>query len=519
MGMKKRFVLGSAALVLAMVLPVGVSVFSGYQEYLAATSPFVLSNEQKAEIADRVSLNGNPVGVLCTGVRLESYSNLETLKLRSEAKAVCDYVAELVPGVVTWVNSKLTLMESTAGKVEISVRNGALPENYVSAGIEACKLRDQRIIRRQPNNVGFPLQRDVIPTVGVAKLLVVPVSFSDAGPEPVLLPWAKQQVEKMVEWYEYFSQGKLSFQVQYLDDWVELSTSSTDYSSVKGTANVAPTAADLLRNARQREFAQRVVNGIGDSADFTDLDAMITIFPRSALGINTSILQRGITVSTPDGRQTIMVWGSGQEVAVNQDKEWALYAHELMHSQGLALHAPGNGSEFGIGQNQYARGATPNGWEMFRAGWLEDSQVACLDAESLVGGAQIVNLGALEIVDGGQKLAVIRLSDNKAIVVESRRATGYSESFTGLNGIIAYAIDVTKDNDRASESTGDRGNDPNFDKWGYLLAPEGTKDVLSSTSGSEKFIIRQGVVVTHAGVTIELVVSADFDSLRITRTP
>lgn len=517
MGMKKRFVWGAAALVLVMVLPVGVSVFSGYQEYLAATSPFVLSNEQKAEIAESVSLNGNPVGVLCTGVRLESYSNLENLRLRSEAKAVCDYVSELMPGVVTWVNSKLTVMESTAGKVEISVRNGALPESYLSAGIEACKLRDQRVIRRQPNNVGFPLQVDVIPAVGVANMLVVPVAFSDAGPEPSLLPWAREQAEKMADWYEYFSQGKLSFKVQYLEEWVELGVPSSDYSSVKGTANVAPTAADLLRNDRQREFAQRVVNGIGGSADFTDLDVLVAVFPRAAAGINTSILQRGVSVSTPDGRQNIVVWGSGSDVAGNQEKEFALYVHEFLHSQGLALHAPGNGSAFGLGQNQYARSSVLSGWELFRLGWLVDNQVVCLDAKSLDSGEQVVNLTALENADRQQKLLVIRLSGTQAIVVESRRPIGYSEGFPELSGIVAYLVDVTKDNDRSRESSGDGGNDPAIDKWGYLLAPEGTFGTEVSTQGSEKFIIGQGDVVKYGGVRVQLVVSEEVDSIKVVR--
>ena len=52
--MKKRIVWGAVALVTAIVLPIGVSVFSGYQDYLAATKTFVLSPEQKAEISKTI---------------------------------------------------------------------------------------------------------------------------------------------------------------------------------------------------------------------------------------------------------------------------------------------------------------------------------------------------------------------------------------------------------------------------------------------------------------------------------
>ena len=514
--MKKRFVWGAAALVLAIVLPSGVSVFGGYQEYLAATSPFVLSDEQKAEIAETVARNGNPVGVLCTGVRLESYSNLENLRLRSEAKAVCDYVSELVPGVVTWVNSKFTDAEELAGKVEISVRNKVLPETFVPAVIEVCKLRDQRIIWRQPNNVGFPLQRDVIPVIGQANFLVVPVSFSDASPEPALLPWVRQQGERLVEWYEYFSQGELSVNVQYLDSWVELNVPSTNYSSNKGAMDGTLPQADIDRNFRERELTQQVVRRIGAAADFTNLHAMILVFPEAAKGITTSILQRGVSISTPNGRQSVVVWGSGRELAGDRDQEWALYVHEFLHSQGLALHAPGNGSDFGVGQN--TRSIVLSGWEQFRLGWLKDNQIVCLDAKDMTESNQVVNLTALEKADGQQKLLIIRLSATQAIVVESRRPIGYSDRFTELSGLVAYWVDVTRDNDRSRESSGDGGNDPAIDKWAYLLAPEGTYNPETSTRDSEKFIFQVGDTASYGGIRIQLAASEELDSIRIRKS-
>lgn len=145
-------------------------------------------------------------------------------------------------------------------------------------------------------------------------------------------------------------------------------------------------------------------------------------------------------------------------------------------------------------------------------GWYGEDQVACIDATN-IGVEETINLTPLEIADESQKLLVIRLSSTKAVVVESRRPTGYSTNFKELSGLIAYQIDVTQDNDRASESTGDPGNSPEYPKWGYLLAPDGTSAQNQSTVNSSKFIFGPGDTVTLDGFTITLAQSGSEDSV------
>jgi M6 family metalloprotease-like protein len=486
-----------------------LAIFSG-----SATN---LTPQQKAQVKAAVDANPSAEKFICTGIRFVSQPMSENIKVRKRAKAACDYAKSLNPALSTFYQNKPTKARSYAGKVLLTIKSpqaDPLSESFAALPVEMCKLQDARVIKRQPNNVGFPLQKDTIPVVGEANLLVVPVSFTDAKPENDLLPWAKGQMDQMVDWYEYFSQGKLSFNVQFPTDWVELDVPSTDYSAQKGVANVAPSEADRLRNARQIELTQRVIDNLGSAVDYTELHGIILIFPRSAVGITTSILQRGIGVSTPNGNQSIFVWGSGLDHYSTPDLEWALWAHELLHSQGVALHAPGNGSDFGLGQNQYARSSTPNGWEMFRMGWYDDSQIACIDGSKL-DSEQIVNLSALEVADKSQKLLVVKLSNTKALVVESRRPVGYSKAFKELSGLVVYQIDVTLDNDRASESTGDPGNSVEYDKWGYLLAPDGTPNTVASTRDSNKFIFKTGDTVTLPEFSLRLAVSGSLDSVML----
>lgn len=60
-----------------------------------------------------------------------------------------------------------------------------------------------------------------------------------------------------------------------------------------------------------------------------------------------------------------------------------------------------------------------SGWLRMLAGWLSDSQVYCKDAASIQ--SQTINLTPLSSNKSGQKLAVIRVSSTKAIMIESRR--------------------------------------------------------------------------------------------------
>ena len=510
--------LGSLALVVGFSTPaVTATKYTVVQKTLSAFSSSAtgLTAQQRLQVKQAVDANPTAEKFICTGIRFESAPMSQNITVRKRAKAACEYAKQLNPNLSTWFQNKPTKARSYAGKVLLTLKvpeAKPLVESFTEAPIEMCKLADQRVQKLQPNNVGFPLQQDTVPAVGKANFAVIPVSFSDAGPESALLPWAKEQMEKTVAWYEYFSLGKLSFDVQYPTKWVELDVPSTNYSANKGLANSPTTNQDRDRNANQTELTQRVIDGVGNAVDFTNLHGLILVFPRAAKGINTSILQRGIDVSTPAGVRSIFVWGSGTEHARWADLEWALYAHEILHSQGVALHAPGNGSDFGLGQNQYARSGTPTGWEMFRMGWYGEDQVACVDA-SKIGAEETINLSPLEIADESQKLLVIRLSSTKAVVVESRRPTGYSKNFKELSGLIAYQIDVTQDNDRASESTGDPGNSPEYPKWGYLLAPDGTSAQNQSTVNSSKFIFAPGDTVTLDGFTLTLAQSGSEDSI------
>lgn len=391
----------------------------------------------------------------------------------------------------------------------------ALEENFVSNQVSECRLQDAREIQRQPNNVGFPLSPAWVPTSGDARFLVIPVSFSDTSGQEVPLERIKAHAAKVTDWYTYTSQGKLQVEFELVETWVELDQPSTDFDFEKSTANVAPTEADRIRNRLQTQLLESVVSNLDSGVEISGLDAIFMVFPDRTPGVKSSILQRGVDLKSTREVETLMAWGTGADVK-GSNLEWALWIHELLHDQGLSLHAPGNGSDFGLGQNQFAWSSTLSGWEQFKLGWISDNEVLCLDLATLGSDSWTFNLNPMEVPATSPRLAILKLSDYEAVVVESRRPVAYSAEYEELIGAVVYRIDTRLDNDRASECCEDYGNDPEFDKWAFLLAPDHVADSKQSTGNtSNKFIFRELNVVSFENFELELTQSAKIDSFTI----
>jgi hypothetical protein len=112
-------------------------------------------------------------------------------------------------------------------------------------------------------------------------------------------------------------------------------------------------------------------------------------------------------------------------------------------------------------------------------------------------------------------MGVVRLSETKALVVESRRPAEWSAelppSATGLN---VYVVDTTLDNDRTHESSGDNGNQPEFSKWAYLRLPDGVPGGYSLPNRNfTDFFIHAGQSVTYDGIKVTLMNSGINDSV------
>lgn len=398
------------------------------------------------------------------------------------------------------------------------------PTQFTEVGatldVENCKLKDARIKKLQPNNVGFPLQEDFIPTSGNINVIVIPVDFSDQPGGQLSSEYLIEQTNKMNEWYKFFSSNKLNLSFQIGKEWVRAPKPDSDYVVPKSVANSAGLAMDI-----QFKLAQDIVSAAKNQFDFKKSNILFFYTP-TIKSVDYDMGGRGINLNTTDGSKNFFFWGGGAyhfdnrnlSSGVKKEKMWAFWIHEMLHSQGLALHSPANGSSTGLNADQYGSSLALDAWELFRLDWIEDTNVACVD-KSLDLNHNLI-LKPIELGSKVARFAVIKINTYEALVVESRRPTGYSKEWRpDQKGILVYRIDVRNDNDRSGESTGDTGNSPAFPKWAYLLSPDSKNLETLTPYEIERYILRTNQTITYSNIRIKLLNSAtDKDLVEVTKS-
>ncbi|MDH6239545.1 DUF2510 domain-containing protein [Aurantimicrobium minutum] len=389
--------------------------------------------------------------------------------------------------------------------------------------VESCKIKDQRTNPQQPNNVGFPLEEDLIPAQGNANLIAVAVDFPDARGQQPETEYLLEQTQRITEWGKYYSQGKLNYSFQVHEGWVTVPRNSAEY--------VVPWTNPHTQNETieiQDQLTEDVIRSLGNEYDFSNIHGILILFPPTVEGIEKDLGGRGGTLlQTPQGPKELFYWGGGKyhftdapgyiDAAGKRDQLWSFWIHEMLHSQGISLHAPGNGFLTGLQSNQYGGSFALDAWELFLLGWTDDNQIHCLDRELLT--SSQIKLNSSDVTTAGTRAAIIRLSDHEALVIESRRPVGYSSSWPeNVSGIFVYKVDTTLDNDRSHECCGDMGNDPTYPKWAFYLLPDGRTVMANSPlTQHNDYIVRQGDSVTYEDLSIELVYSGKQDFVKITK--
>jgi hypothetical protein len=400
------------------------------------------------------------------------------------------------------------------------VAKPAVAATASSAPIAECQLQEARTTKMQPNNVGFPHSSDIIPNLGKHKVILIPIDFPDAPGTSDFLAQQNALMKTYSAWYKFFSNGRASAEVVTSKKWFRAPKPSSSYvvaQNQPNTKNKSGNAMDLI--------AQDFINATGKTFDFTDSPAVLFIYPKvNKIGIETSLNGRGVDLQTPQGTKSLFYFGPGKSSYKVESRLrkpyssfWGLWIHEVLHSQGMALHAPGNGFPTGLGQDQEGASLTIGMWEQFLLGWLKDSQVYCAPATSLTSTTVVLN--PLEVASSKFKTAIVPLNKTQALVVESRRPVAYSSGWDKVDsGVFVYLVDTTKDNDRSGESnSSDRGNDMAFSKWAYYLAPDGSQ---MKNSGNfyyqyRDYFLKSGQSVTYGGVKITVVKSGSTDTVKL----
>jgi hypothetical protein len=360
---------------------------------------------------------------------------------------------------------------------------------------------------------GFPLVELTVPTTGQLDWLFILVAFEDT-PRFVETPaeFMEPHVGVLEDWAEFWSQGKLQFNIQFVDYWLELPMKAKDFPK-----------------DRELYIAKLLEDQLPDGMIFADFDATYiqwdNLFeaPGAAAAATSGDTRYTLRIGSnelfyeDEALRPNLVWAPSYNHASNrghpiehkQKFAYGHWLHELLHEMGLNLHAPGNGWPTGVGQVLYPY--NPDGskwsqaisaWEQFLVTWLDDSQVHCVD-RSTESETRTV-LTPLESYGGDRKLiAIPSINDEDELLAIEARLPGERSYWSQSDfGLLVYRVDPTaKHRDHIPNEC---GNDPDVEKWAYYLFPDNAEVERNHCGHFSEALVRPGETLSYEGIVVKL---------------
>ena len=404
---------------------------------------------------------------------------------------------------LVWVAAKKS-SSTTATQPKLSA-----PPTMPAGGEDhaACKLREARVNKYQPWNIGFPrgtnLGPTVLPSSGRVNVQLLAIDFPGAAGTSAELVAAEKEIAEYNKWFDFTSKGSLTFNWQFPKQWLRMSKPTAEYNLKKGDrATVLP-------------MAQEVVSLADPLVDFTNSDFVFVLFPRTIkLGVS-DLGRHNWPVETNEGQVENLFGGS--EYFYDRNFElWSFWIHEWGHPMGLSGHAPR--SHISIMDNQNGSSVVLNAWDTFFAGWSGSDELYCMPLEEK---NKEITLIPLERFQRGPRGVIVPISETNALVIESHRAEGWGKRMMdakyvrqfGTDGVASYGVsvywvDTSSDTNRWVGTNGFYDSDLG-EKWADHVVPAGVKRPFD--------LLIKGDKVTYRGVTVEFVKTGDYDTVRITK--
>lgn len=321
----------------------------------------------------------------------------------------------------------------------------------VSSDINLCKLPDLTTGKTSiPGTifVGFPATPGDIPLTGNPKVLLLPVDWADVPGEQQYVQKGKQQAQLFSDYYSHVSSNKLNFKWKYHEEWVRLPGNSEEYK--------------LDGPFPHPKLIQAAVLAADSKVDFSGIAGVYLLLPE-----NQTVMHEGSQDSLLPGEQTpIAVSNEGEILSyvasgklfdeVGHRTIWSHWVHETAHFLNMpdlydhiaqhekkALKIPiGPFSGYDMMSSQDGPSRTINSWSRFIMGWMDENEIYCQNLSGFESAS--FTLTPIDNNAKGLKSVIIRVSDSKAIVIESRRPTKYDlETKNSREGVVVFEVDTT----------------------------------------------------------------------------
>ncbi len=431
----------------------------------------------------------------------------------------------------------------TGGKLECRWVNGkrlqwikinSVKKPFINAkspvSIDVCKLQmsaskaDRTGRNAGGGQVGFPMvntDKNRMQAYGTNEVLIVPVDFPDFQGGPELKAQLEYDKKWLVNWYDYFSNGQSKFNVTVHESWMRLPKPRSEYPTDEKSKDAL--ASDS--NKRQSLQAQNFIDEVTKFYDLRKFSTVYLFFPDGNYA-QGDLIVRNQVFNIKEGQVNLNFFSWGRNLEGMESPKWAYYIHETLHDFNIIGHAPGNGWPLGNMTNQAGISQAMNPWEQFVLGWLPAEQIYCDDAATLK--PVTLSLSPLEREDKQTKIAVIRLSPTKAIVVESHGIDKWSdfkaggrEFPPGFYSVMAYIVDLDK---AVAPPVNNDGSSQLNDEWAWAVwqKPVGGRSNEFNIQYFDWNKVKDYVAVLGdsfliEGVRIKFVGTGDYETIEISK--
>ena len=428
-------------------------------------------------------------------------------------------------------------------------------------------------------STGFPMVPDMNPSIGTLEVAFLAIDFPDSPGSETQLNKIRSVAAEVTEYFRIASGGRLQTNFRFGDRVFRVPKDSATF-GLQGSGHIG------------RDLTIEVIDAADPYIDFTGVHSLFMLIPET----NTQIANdwhypphpgnlgpgvahggegnRTDVYSVKSDEGTIHAWeGNGyfffQPDVIQSGGVAMFYIHETFHDIGISdlyrygyqatdeIFATGPAnlpmSQWSVMSHQNGHAREVIAWHRWLLGWLGDEQVYCRPSDSL---ADVeISLSPLTREEEGYKAAMVPVSESKVIVVESRRAEGYSATAGdlaiavdvdgvrkrgylrdfGTDGLIVYTYDTSVidgsgqawlqiPDGRPSNwamatcpitqcMSPDKRATAREDPW-LLWDPDNPDNILIEVNLDP--LLRLGDSVTVEGVTIELIESGESDRVRIT---